>query len=327
MNWYASKQMSSLLAFGETMLRLAPESGERIETATELEFRTAGAESNVAVAASNLGVDATWASKLPDSPLGRRVTREVQSHGVEPAVVWSDDGRQGAYYIEDGGEPRGTNVVYDRDYAAVRTTTLTELERTVALDAFNTCYVSGITPALSDQLRETTAKLFDRVRAAGGTTVFDLNYRSKLWSPDAARMGCEPLLDRVDMFVCARRDARVVLECDGDDEDILEELAATYAPDVIVLTQGADGAIALDGDGRVYDQPAFPAETTDPIGTGDAFVGGFLASYLNGASLERMLEYGAATAALKRTLEGDLAVVTPAEVSHVIEDTGAGIDR
>ncbi|WP_436344909.1 bifunctional 2-dehydro-3-deoxygluconokinase/2-dehydro-3-deoxygalactonokinase [Natronorubrum sp. FCH18a] len=317
----------SLVTFGETMLRFAPESGERIETATELEFRTAGAESNVAIAASNLGVDAVWTSKLPDSPLGRRVTREVRSHGVEPSVVWSEDGRQGAYYVEDGGEPRGTNVIYDRTDAAVRTTTPEEVFGAIDLAAGDACYVSGITPALSAQLEATTSALFERAQEAGATTVFDLNYRSKLWSPAEARESCEPLLEHVDIFVCAARDARTVLDREGSDESICADLAARYAPDVVVLTQGADGAVAIDGDGSIHDQPAFPAETTDPIGTGDAFVGGFLAASLESADVAGALEYGAATAALKRTLDGDLAVVTPAEVSRVIDETTDGIAR
>lgn len=317
----------SLITFGETMLRLAPDPGERIETATELDFRTAGAESNVAIAASNLGVNAVWASKLPDSPLGRRVTREVRSHGVEPSIVWSEHGRQGAYYIEDGGEPRGTNVVYDRENAAIRTATAAEIAGTIDLASSDACYVSGITPALSDRLEETTMGLFERARATDTTTVFDLNYRSKLWSPAEARDGCEPLLDHVDVFVCAARDARTVLGRDGSDESICEDLAATYGTDVVVLTQGEDGAIAIDDDERIHDQPAFPAETTDPIGTGDAFVGGFLASYLENGDVADALEYGAATAALKRTLDGDLAVVTPEEVARVIDDSESGIAR
>ncbi|RQG93616.1 bifunctional 2-dehydro-3-deoxygluconokinase/2-dehydro-3-deoxygalactonokinase [Natrarchaeobius chitinivorans] len=319
--------MPSLATFGETMLRLSPAAGDRIETATQLDFQTAGAESNVAIAASNLGVDSTWISKLPDSPLGRRVTREIRSHGVEPSVTWTEEGRQGTYYIEQGGDPRGTNVIYDRADAAIRTTTPSEATECVDLESMDAVYTSGITPALSSQLRETTATLLERARSAGATTVFDLNYRSKLWSPANARSCYRSLLESVDVAVIAARDARSVLELSGDDASIGRELAETYDPDVVVVTRGEDGAMAVDGDGRLHEQPAFPAETLDPIGTGDAFVGGFLASYLRDRDVSSALEYGSATAALKRTIDGDLAVVTPAEVDAVIDDAGGGIAR
>src|SRR6056297_1664917 len=96
---------ADLVTFGETMLRLNPPAGNRLETATTLEFRTAGADSNVAIAAARLDTSSAWLSKLPDSPLGRRVTNEIREHGVEPRIVWDNDARQGAYYIERGAAP------------------------------------------------------------------------------------------------------------------------------------------------------------------------------------------------------------------------------
>jgi 2-dehydro-3-deoxygluconokinase len=61
----------------------------------------------------------------------------------------------------------------------------------------------------------------------------------------------------------------------------------------------------------VYRQPAYDAETLDPAGTGGAFVGAFLAQRRRGESVPRALAYAAGAAAVKRTLSGDLAMVTP----------------
>ena len=68
-------------------------------------------------------------------------------------------------------------------------------------------------------------------------------------------------------------------------------------------------------------------DTLDPIGTGDAFVGAFLASRIEGESVPNALEYGAATAALKRTIPGDVAVVTREEVESVMDTEGRDISR
>src|SRR6056297_3973119 len=126
---------ADLVTFGETMLRLNPPAGTRLETATTLEFRTAGAESNVAIAASRLGTSSVWLSKLPDSPLGRRVTNEVRTHGVEPRIEWDDEARQGAYYIEHGSTPRSTTVIYDRADAAITTAHPTDRYQEAIRDA------------------------------------------------------------------------------------------------------------------------------------------------------------------------------------------------
>ncbi|ELZ89882.1 2-dehydro-3-deoxygalactonokinase KdgK2 [Haloferax volcanii] len=316
---------AELVTFGETMIRLSPPAGERIETARSLEFRTAGAESNVAVAASRLGCSAAWLSKLPDSPLGRRVTTELRTHGVEPYVRWDDDARQGAYYIEQGRAPRPTNVIYDRADAAVTTARPDELAVDIVEDAA-AFYTSGITPALSETLRETTGELLQTATEAGTTTAFDLNYRSKLWSPSDARDACESLFPKVDVLVAAERDIRTVLELDGDAPTLASELTGDFDFETVVVTRREDGALARHG-GTVYEQPVFETDTVDAIGTGDAFVGAFLSRLIADEPVETALAYGAATAALKRTVHGDLAVVTPDDVERVLRGGDAGIDR
>ncbi|MFB6106017.1 MAG: bifunctional 2-dehydro-3-deoxygluconokinase/2-dehydro-3-deoxygalactonokinase [Halobacteriaceae archaeon] len=317
--------MTDLVTFGEIMLRLSPPGQQRLELASELEFRAAGAEANVAVNAHRLGAPTTYMTKLPDNPLGRKVRATLARHGVDLSVIWSDEGRQGTYYIEQAGSPRGTNVVYDRANAAVTTATPAELDTDAVADAeiFFTC---GITPALSETLRETTPALLEHARENGTTTAFDVNYRSKVWSHDEAGAAIREFLPSVDVLVTAARDARTVLGYDGEAPAIAESLAADWSFETVIVTRGAEGAVAVH-DGDLVEQGAFPADTHDPIGTGDAFVGGFLARRLQGDGVPAALEYGAATAALKRTIPGDVAVVTPEEVERVIEAETAAISR
>lgn len=314
----------TLVTFGESMLRYSPPAGERLETTDDLSVHVGGAESNVAVAASRLGCEATWLSKLPDSPLGRRVERGIREHGVEP-VIAPGDGRVGTYYLESGGQPRGTSVVYDRERAAVRTATPVELEtdHVCGADAF---YTSGITPALSETLAETTASLLETAVEAGATCAFDVNYRAKLWAPEAAANTLRPLFAHVDLLVVAARDAATVLNRNGEPEAVARGLATDYDCETVVVTRGDAGAVASH-DGTIYEQDAIATETADPVGTGDAFVGGFLASRLAGGSVENALDVAAATAALKRTVAGDAAVVTAEEVAAVLDGGADGIDR
>jgi 2-dehydro-3-deoxygluconokinase len=348
--------MTDLVTFGETMLRLSPPEGERLATARELDARAGGAESNVAVAGAALGIETAWLSKLPDSPLGRRIVHELRGHGVTPEIAWddSDDARLGTYYLEPGGAPRGTDVLYDRADAAITTVESEELHTETVADA-DYCYTSGITPALSDAAAETTAALLAAAQEAGTTTAFDLNYRSKLWSPAEAKAGYESLFPDIDVLVAAERDAANVLGRDGSgsassggdsdssaagdsdssaagdsDSSAAERVARGLARDfdfeTVLVTRGDEGALALH-DGTVSEQPAYEADTLDPIGTGDAFVGGFLAKRARGGDVETALAWGAATAALKRTVAGDLAVVTAEEVREVLAERGGGIDR
>ncbi|MFC7069212.1 bifunctional 2-dehydro-3-deoxygluconokinase/2-dehydro-3-deoxygalactonokinase [Halobaculum lipolyticum] len=319
--------MTDLVTFGETMLRLSPPQGTRLETTEEFDVRIGGAESNVAVAGASLGVDSAWLSKLPRSPLGRHVVRELRSHGVRTGVAWDDgdDARLGTYYLEHGGDPRGTNVIYDRADASVTTVAPEQLPLGV-LDDTAAFHTTGITPALSEPARATTAALLERASAAGATTSFDLNYRSKLWSHAEAREALTDLFEHVDTLFVARRDAEAVLDRDGEVVEVAHGLATDHGLETVVITRGDHGALALH-DGEVFEQPVYEADTLDAIGTGDAFVGGFLAQRTLGGDIDAALEWGAATASLKRTIAGDLAVVTPEEVERVIEEGAGGISR
>lgn len=314
-----------LVTFGETMLRLSPPDQERLERATSLDFRAAGAESNVAVNAGRLDLDTCWLSKLPDNGLGRKVTATLRAQGTTPDVSWSDEGRQGTYYLEQAGKPRGTNVIYDREGAAVTTATPDDLnlERIEHSRAF---YTSGITPALSTTLEETTAALLEHAQNHGVTTYFDVNYRSKLWSPAEARDVLVELFPLVDVLVVPERDAANVLAIEGSAAAIAESLADEFDFETVIVTRGADGALGYE-DGEFVEQPVFEADTYDDIGTGDAFVGGYLARRLQGDGLTDSLAYGAATAALKRTIPGDTAMVTPTEVERVLSREGREISR
>jgi 2-dehydro-3-deoxygluconokinase len=317
--------MVDVLTFGETMLRLSPPGDDRLDTATSFDVAVGGAESNVAVAAARLGRTAGWLSRVPDSPLGRRVTDELRRHGVTPFVATETDGRQPTYYLESGDEPRGTDVHYDRVDGPLQSATPADLpaER---VESATVLHTSGITPALSGTLADTTATLLDRASEAGATVSFDLNYRSKLWDTDAAGETVGSMLDSVDLLFVPERDAGPVLGIDGDASAVARTVAERYGIGTVVVTRGADGALAR-ADGRTVEQGTYPAGDAHAVGTGDAFVGGFLARYVETGAVDEALQWGAATAALKRSIPGDMALVTPSEVRDVVSGDAAALDR
>jgi len=105
------------------------------------------------------------------------------------------------------------------------------------------------------------------------------------------------------------------------------DLAAGCGFETVVITRGDKGALALH-DGEPTSCGTYPVDTVDPLGSGDAFASGFLAERLDGASIPEAMAYGTATASLKRTIEGDMARVSPDEVQAIVEDGGgADIER
>ena len=125
------------------------------------------------------------------------------------------------------------------------------------------------------------------------------------------------------MLVAAERDVRSCLGREGDAVEVANGLRREFEFETVVLTRGEHGSIAIH-DGDAYEQDAYTADTFDPVGSGDAFVGGYFARRLQDGDVADALAHGAATASLKRTVDGDLAVVTPEEVRALVTADGDG---
>ncbi len=312
-----------VLSFGETMIRLSVPLGERLETAGSLEVRIGGAESNVAVALARLGRRAAWCSVLPQNPLGRRIAGELRWHGVDISPVrWVERGRVGVYFLDTGAPPRPTQVLYDRAGSAIATADPDSIDPSI-VEAARLLHLTGITPALSPTCREIARRLVERARQLGVPVCFDVNYRSLLWTPAEAAEALAPFCRAATVLICGRSDAATIWGLDGAAEDVLAGLVERFHALVTVLTLGDGGALAQMADGYRVQAPSVPATLVDRVGAGDAFAAGFLHGYLDGEDIARGLRYGVALAALKLTLQGDLALVTPAELEAVV----AGIPR
>src|SRR5688500_13638874 len=110
-----NKPSIDVVTMGETMLRFTPPGRTRLEQAHELQLHVGGSESNTAVGLARLGLRTAWFSRLPDTALGRLISGELARYGVDVQhIVWCNDSRVGLYFLEEGGPPRGSQVIYDR---------------------------------------------------------------------------------------------------------------------------------------------------------------------------------------------------------------------
>ena len=62
--------MYDVVTFGEAMVRLSPPHFQRLEQTRSVDLNAGGAELNVAVGVTRLGLKSAWISKLPKNSLG-----------------------------------------------------------------------------------------------------------------------------------------------------------------------------------------------------------------------------------------------------------------
>jgi 2-dehydro-3-deoxygluconokinase len=312
--------MTELVAFGETSLRLVPRDSERFETTADVQLQVSGTESNVAVAASAMGAEAVWLSKLPDSPLGRRVERALHQHGVDTEIAWAETGRQGLLFTEHGPEPRAHRRVQDRGRTAAATVSPGELpmDRVQAADA---TFVAGSTLALSGGIVETAEAV---MRAAGsGLVAMDLDYSPGLWTSEEARETLEGVFDAVDVLLANEDEAQAVFDRSGEPRQLAHALASEHDFQTVVITRSERGALTWH-DSVIHERDGVESRAVDAAGQHEAFAGAFLERLLSGADAGEALSYGVASAALSRTVPGAMTTVTPEEVAALADDLGPG---
>lgn len=89
-------------------------------------------------------------------------------------------------------------------------------------------------------------------------------------------------------------------------ENILKHLCENNETQLLI-TDGANGSWALDNDGQVIHQSAFPVEVVDTTGCGDAFHGAYAFGRLHGWSLKCRMEFAAFVAGMVAGVVGGRA--------------------
>jgi len=317
-----------VVTFGEAMIRLTPPGLQRLEQANAFDLWIAGAELNVAVALARLGERATWVSRLPDNPLGRRVLAHARANGVATdAIQWTPEGRLGLMFVEVGQRPRPSASLYDRADSAFASLEPEAFDWPALLAGARAFHTSGITPALSPSCRRSTADALSAAAAAGCHTSFDLNYRARLTTPAQARATAESLVPHIDTVIASAGEAEAIFGLAGNPADVAAKVREELGVERVVISSRVDTgqdtqarrSACANGDVLQVDSPEF--RTVDPLGGGDAFSAGFLSGLLADGP-RRGLELGGAIAALKQSIPGDFAIVDADEVECLVNGGG-----
>jgi 2-dehydro-3-deoxygluconokinase len=330
--------MAEIVCFGEVMLRLTTPAFTTLADATSLGLTFGGAEANVAVQLAEFGRSAAFVSRLPEGGLGDRCIAELRGRGVETGAVLRGGPRIGVYFLEQGVGQRPGKVTYDRAHSAVSEMRAGMVDWDAVLAGAKWFHWSGITPALGAGCAELCAEACVAAKRRGVTVSFDVNYRSKLWSREAAAAAWRPLMRHVDVCIAGESDAVDILgvpQQSGDEETRLPATARALAEmhgirTVAMSCRAGDSAThttfraMLHRAGESVFSRRHEITVVDRVGAGDSFTGGIIHALLRGDGPARAIEFAAATAAWKHTIAGDWNRGSVAEIEALAGGTGGG---
>ena len=328
---YTSRSFD-LLTLGQLLLRLSPPDNDRLSRGDTFVKQVGGAELNVAVGASLLGLRTGVISKLPSHDIGSFMKGKIRSFGVSDDFFMYDDSpsaRVGIYYYENGAYPRKPKVIYDRMNSSFFSLNIDEIPKEV-YTASKCFHTTGITLALSPQIRETTIEMIKRFKEAGTLVSFDVNFRGNLWSGDEARECILKILPYVDIFFCSEDTARLTFLKTGTAKEMMKSFTEEYPISIVASTQRivhspkrhTFGSVIYDAARDTYyeEEPYRDIEVIDRIGSGDAYISGALYGLLSsGGDCSKAIAFGNATAAVKNTIPGDLPSSNLEEIQTIIK--------
>ena len=328
-----------IICFGEIMLRLSTHNQDRLLQTRQMEVQYGGSEANVAVSLAQLGAVAAFMTRLPATELGQAALAEVRRYNVETNLSVFGGDRLGLYYLETGKGNRPSKVIYDRQHSSMATLTCGMIDWEKALDNATWLHWSGITPAISQSAADVTLEAIEMAQKKGLMISCDLNYRSNLWKFGKHPSDIMPqLLQGCDVMLGDGDTMGTYFNIKGADyQEIIEKTFLTF-PKLKYIAMTARRAFhashnAYKGflhngktlyESREYDIP----DINDRIGAGDAFMASLIFQLSKEAPPQYVIDFAAAAAALKHTVQGDFNLVSEKEIEALMGgNTGGKVSR
>ena len=304
---------TDLFTFGESLSVFISSDTDSVMSAAKFERVTAGAEVNVAVALSRLGLKAQYFSRFGNDQLGSVMLADIKAEGVDVSLAKRVDSFTGAM-VRNPGKSAPVEISYLRKGSAAST-----IEPSDILDSYISStrwlHATGITCAISESGAKTVKHALEKAAQLKIKSSFDLNIRRKLWSEDVARKVLEPLARDVELLIGGEDEYQVVFG-QVEPKQILAEVNKRGCK-IAVMTKG-DQKMRFSIDGNYEEITPPKVVAVDPVGSGDAFTGGVIAGLLSGMSTTQALEQGSICGALVASMFGDWTGI-PSGVAGVID--------
>jgi 2-dehydro-3-deoxygluconokinase len=334
-----AQNAAKLVCFGEMLVRLTAPAGEALLQTPQLSAHIGGAEANVAICVSRLGIPSAMATVIPDNPLGRAACDELRRHGVDVSNVKFGPGRMGLYFLTPGAVLRAPEIIYDRAGSAFANAPAGAIDWWPALKGAEWLHVSGITPAVSNAAGEAALAAMTAAAAANVKVCFDGNYRSKLWEArgESGQAILKQMLDHATLAFIDERDIALILGRDVGDRKQSAQAAFAAFPNLrmIVATQrethgvndySLGASLVTRSNARQCPPIALPG-VVDRIGGGDAFAGGFLYAHMSGMPETDALAFALYSAAAKHGQSGDASHASADDIRALMAGGDLDIKR
>ena len=260
-----------------------------------------GAPMNVAFHLNQLGVEVGMISRIGTDDLGEEIFDFLQSKKVPTMLVQRDGvNPTGIVNVEldEKGHPKYEivqNVAWD----------FIESEKNAQEAVQNAdLLVFGSLVARAEKSQKSLLDLIEKARFR----VFDVNLRQPFFSQKLLF----ELLPKANLVKMNDTELDIIADWHGcttsSQQDKMTTLKNAFGLDLLVVTLGESGAMSLGAMGFVS-HPGVKVQVVDTIGSGDAFLAGYLSQFLQKKSPAECLEFGCQMGAFVATQRGGTPIL------------------
>lgn len=265
------------------------------EDATTFHADLGGSSANICAGLVKLGSAAALVTSVSDDAVGRFAVNRLSHYGVDHTYVKAIRGEERtSLAVYESRTENFQNVIY-RNNAADFQVSDADVDA-VDYGRFSALITAG-TVFASDPSRSSTFRAIDHAKAAGLPIIFDIDYRPYSWpSPQVASDVLTRAGEASDLIVGNEEEFGFMAGDIAKGLDKARELAARPGR-VVVYKMGEKGAITIT-DAQEERTGIYPVEAIKPVGAGDSFMSGLLASIAAGHDLHTSVLRGSACASI-----------------------------
>lgn len=275
-----------------------------------------GAPMNVAYHLKKLGSNPALISKTGRDDYGEQLVNILAENGVITEYLQTDSKYPtGLVYANVSNHHE---VTYDIIYPSAWDYILWNDEFTSLMEQAE-FFIYGSLTSRNEISRNTLYRLLDLAK----TKVLDINLRK----PHFSQKHLEYLLQKADILKMNEAELDLVSSWFIRSENIEEKMNVVqdkFSIETLIVTKGGDGAIVNDK-GNTYHHKGYKVSVADTIGSGDAFLAGFIDQSLKHASIQEALNFASGIGAFVATRSGGCPAYDIAQITALMNlDTQAG---
>jgi len=289
------KEKEQVLCFGETVWDYLPDGR-----------RPGGAPMNVALNLKRFGIRSAFASSVGKDQIGVELLEFIGKTGLGTDLI------QIHKHLPTGEVKVKLRANNDASFEICKPVAWDEIDVTQNLlyELSNSrALVYGSVVARNEHTRESLFKLLE----TDLVKILDVNLRP----PDYDELTVKKLIAKADILKLNDEELIVITNWYGIDGNLTQRMNAiqdVFNFDTLIVTRGKDGAYLIH-DGSFYMHEGFKVNTIDTVGSGDAFLAGFLAALFSGKNMNQALTEACAIGAFVATQSG----ATPEYTAEVIQ--------